>query len=409
MHSSKTSLSGSPTQPRGETRASGQLIHAASASVQAVLVAVLISGCQSLGVAESEDDQYRRLSDTSGILGPMARAVQTTLYGDVQNAVASPELTKRLDEANRLYAEGAYSKAAASFKKIANEQRLTAFGEEAQFKLGESYYKLGRYANAQDAYDQLLEDYPSTRRVDEVTRRLFRVAGSWLDVPLPKSAVSEIRQAGYEEGGDTAEPQKLNSNDITVKVPLLPNFHDKSRPVFDTRGRALQALKSIWLNDPTGPLADDALMMTATYYLRNKDNVEADRYFKILREEYPKSPHLEKAFVLGSHVKLMSYQGPHYEGNTLEQARALKESTLRLFPENPQRQQIREELKDMYEAEAKRKWVLVEYYQAKKKPRAVALRCKDLIDGYPESEWTQKARKVLADIDPKLLSDLPGF
>ncbi|MFK7820748.1 MAG: outer membrane protein assembly factor BamD [Planctomycetaceae bacterium] len=377
----------------------------------AVLPLTLICGCQSLSMANlNDDDEYNRLSNTDNILGPMARAIQTTLTGDVnESAVASPELTKKLDEANRLYAAGKYGPAASVYRSIANKQKQTAFGEEAQFKLGECLFKQGRYAQAQDAYDQLLEDYPATRNVDAVTQRLFNVARSWLDVPVPAATQSEIQQAGYEEGGDGSEPQKLNSNDITVQVPLLPNFHDRSRPIFDTRGRAIQALKSIWLNDPTGPLADDALMMTATHFMKRKNFVEADRYYKILREEYPKSPHTEKAFVLGSHVKLMSYQGPEYEGETLQQAKELKEGTLRLFPENPQRQQLRQELQDIYEAEAQRLWVLVEYWQRKNKPRAVALACKQLINEYPESGWAQKARKILAGIDKKLISDLPGL
>jgi outer membrane protein assembly factor BamD (BamD/ComL family) len=409
-------LSKKPTAPavdmshtRGEAR--GGFFAFSCSLVLALLPLVLACGCQSLSMNKlNDDDEYNRLSNTDNILGPMARAIQTTLTGDVnESAVASPELTKQLDEANRLYAAGKYAPAATVYRKIANKQKQTAFGEEAQFKLGECLYKQGRFSQAQDAYDQLLEDYPATRHVDGVTQRLFNVARAWLDVPMPAATRSEIQQASYEDGEGAAEPQKLNSSDITVKVPLLPNFHDKSRPIFDTRGRAINALKSIWLNDPTGPLADDALMMTATHFMQRKNFVEADRYYKILREEYRDSPHTEKAFVLGSHVKLMSYQGPEYEGETLQQAKELKEGTLRLYPNNPQRQQLRQELQDIYEAEAQRYWVLVEYWQRKKEPRAVALACQQLINAYPESNSAQKARKILAGIDKKLISDLPGF
>lgn len=380
-------------------------------AVQASLVCLFFTGCQSLGLnnAASQSEKDRRLANADGILGPMARAVQTSLYGDVQANAATPEVTKQLDEANRLYAAGKFGAAARIFKQVANSQKNTAFGEEALFMLGEAYYKLGQYAQAQTAYEQLIADYPSTRRVEDVTHRLFRVASTWLDVPVPATTVSEIQQAGYEEGQGGSEPQKLNSDDITVKVPLLPNFHDKSRPIFDTSGRALRALKTIWLNDPTGPLADDAIMMTATHFLKKRNHVEADRYYKILREEYPKSPHLEKAFVLGSHVKLLSYQGPRYEGNTLAEARELKEATLRLFPDNSQRQQIRAELQDIYDAEAERQWIRVQHWQGKKKPKAVALACKQLISEFPESKWAEMARKTLSQIDPKRLQGLPGF
>src|SRR5690606_10634147 len=127
-------------------------------------------------------------------------------------------------------------------------------------------------------------------------------------------------------------PSGEQSNDPTRKVPILPNFHDRKRPVFDTNGRALQALKSVWLKDPTGPLADDALMLAASHYVRKGDYIEADHHYTLLREQFPKSPHLQTAFVVGSHVKLMSYQGAPYDGKNLDDAESLKESTLRLFP-----------------------------------------------------------------------------
>lgn len=375
-----------------------------SAALGAFLLTLCV-GCQGINPGAGE---YQALTSTDGILGPMSRAIRSTLNGDAGAEAATPEMTSELASARRLFDDGKYDAAGKQLQKIAKKHKLTAFGEEAQFLLGECYYRQRRLAYAQDAYDQLLEDYPSTRHVDTVTKRLFTIGRTWLGITTPASA-DGVQLASFEDGEQPQEPARLNTRDLTVRVPLLPNFHDRSRPVFDTQGRALQALKSIWLNDPTGPLADDALMMTASYYLRKKDNVEADRYYKILREEYPKSPHLENAFLLGSHVKLMSYQGPYYEGNTLEDARKLKESTLRLFPDNTQREQVRGELTDIYREEARRLWARIEYYQKKEKPRAIAIHCRELIDGYPESEFAQRARKILSGLTKEELGDLPGF
>src|SRR6185369_8992685 len=109
-------------------------------------------------------------------------------------------------------------------------------------------------------------------------------------------------------------------------------------------GRALQALHSIWLRDPTGPLADDALMLTATEHLRAGDNREADRFFTIIREEYPQSPYSQPAYVFGSKVKQAAYQGAKYDGRQLEEAKKLTQSTVRLFPESPHRTKLMEEL-----------------------------------------------------------------
>ncbi len=385
---------------------------AAACGVVTLLLSLSVTGCQLLGNGEVSQNDYEAMTRTDSIVGPLARAVQSSLSTDGQASVATPEVSQSLDEAKQLLDAGRYDEAAKRFRRIAKEQKLTAFGEEAAFLLGETYFRQQRYAYAQDAYDRLLEDYPSTRHVSTVTRRLFAIARTWLGESVPTESGSGIQLAGHEaesESESGEEAAKIDSGDLTVKIPLLPNLLDKRRPVFDTRGRALQALKSIWLNDPTGPLADDALMMTASYFLRKGDHIEADRYYKILREEYPKSPHLEKAFLLGSHVKLMSYQGPYYEGNTLEEAKKLKETTLRLFPDNSERTRLREELNDIYKAEAQRLWARVEYYQKKGRPRAVAISCRELIRKYPESEWAQRARQILEAIPKDQLGDLPGF
>jgi len=182
-----------------------------------------------------------------------------------------------------------------------------------------------------------------------------------------------------------------------------------ARPLLDTRGRARKALKSIWLEDPTGPLADDALMRTATYCLKRGNHVEADRYFQNLREMYPESPHLEKAFVLGSHAKQMSYQGPYYDNTSLVSARNLKEQTLTLFPNSEDREQVRKDLKVLYLREAQDAWADVELYQQKDNPAAIAIHCRRVIEDFPDTRYAELPRKTLLSLDPKTYRRLPGL
>lgn len=348
----------------------------------------------------------RKLLDTSRIRGPLERS----LSSDKDSPLAmgekfSPEAKRRVDDAVAQFEQGDYDRARKDFRKLAKEYKESSIGEEAQYRLGECYYAMGQYAKAQDAFDQLFEDYPSTRYVEPATRRLFTIAQRWLEISDPISR-SEIRQVSSTESSPDELPPKPPL-DPTLRTRILPNFHDKSRPMFDTQGRALQALKSIWLNDPVGPRAADALMLTATYYQRRKNYVEADRYFKILREEYPNSRHFEDAFVLGSHVKLMSYQGPYYEGSDLKIAGKLKEQSLHLFPASESRQQIREDLERVYQLEAERAWARVKYYQQKGRPRAVAIACMSMITEYPDTAFAAESGQILKSIDRRKLEGLP--
>ena len=160
----------------------------------------------------------------------------------------------------------------------------------------------------------------------------------------------------------------------------------------------MEALQSVWMKDPTGPLADDALMLTASYFLRKGDYAEADRFFTLIRTEYPESPHFQNSFVIGSHVKRMSYQGPEYDSEHLKEARDLKKSTLRIFKNLPEREMIQAELKAINEEEALKVWKSAEFYEKKKNYKGVAIYCKEVIRNYPSSKAADLARQKLAQL-----------
>lgn len=371
------------------------------------MCAVLVCGCQSLS-SDGESGMFSasRLLDISRIRGPLERTFPGEESPLELGKKYSPEAKRQVDLAQARFDSGDYRAAAKMFRSAAKKYKDSSIGEEAQYRLGESWYSLGEYPKAQDAFDQLFADYPSTRYVEPATRRLFAIARHWLEIAEPV-AKTEIRQVSGEPAEEEPGDKPAGTRDPTIRLRILPNFHDSSRPVFDTQGRALQSLKTIWLNDPTGPLADDALMLTATYYQRRENFVEADRYFKILREEYPNSPHFEKAFVLGSHVKLMSYQGAYYEGRDLETAQKLKEQSLHLFPNSPDRQQVRQDLQRVYLLQAERAWSSVEYYQKKGRPRAIAIACMTVMREFPDTKFAGDARRILQTIDRTELRGLP--
>lgn len=371
--------------------------------VIAGLITLMLGGC-----AQSSRQSNTGLSGMFGV-----SKIRSRIDHMMGNEDESPlEMGRRFSAAERrevevcrlTYERGQYDDAIKRCRKAAKKFKESSLGEEAQFYLAESWFALGRYAKAQDGYDQLFADYPSTRYVEPATRRLFSIAQTWLEIAEP-AVKSEIRTVSAERIVESKSEEK--PSDPTLRVRILPNFHDRSRPIFDTQGRALQCLKAIWMNDPTGPLADDSLMLTAAHYQRHLNYVEADRYYEILREEYPDSRHVESAFVLGAHVKQMSYQGPYYEGEDLVGARRLKEQSRQLFPASQHQAQLRKDLDALYLQEAERLWAMVEYYRMKNRPRAIAIACVKLVSEFPDTGYAAEASRILRSIDRKELAGLP--
>lgn len=384
-------------------------LHSAAAAVRnrcwcPLLLLAVTSGCQSTVWDMSAMKPWwsrsdEELTSIDGVKGPIQRLLEGRAQSEEQRrALTPPEGLAAYEEAQELFQAGEYAKAERAFKKVARKYKDSPVEEDALFMVAESQFAQEEFSWAQDSYNDLFQKYPSTRYMDEATGRLFKIGQIWLRFP-ELVTTDEIQPVNFEKPKDTPLPPDTREStyDPSLAVPILPNVWDRTRPVFDTEGRALQALKSIWLNDPTGPLADDALMLTASYHLRSGDYAEADRVYEILREQYPKSPHLDNAFVFGSHVKLMSYQGPLYDGGALDEARELKESTLRLYPNLPDRERQLDEIRAIDEQRAAREWEMVRYWQKKGKPLSVAAACREVIRLYPNSSYAQQARQLLTE------------
>lgn len=412
MNHCRTQIHRMDSVAAGETKA-----HRLSAPTQIACAKILlticclwISGCRSLRPSDGEGFfASKDLLSTDGIKGPLERV----LAQDSKNPLAegqkfSAEGRRQVEAARRQFDDGKYALALKNYKSITNKYEGSSIGEEAWFRRGECHYAMQEYPAAQDAYEKLFADYPATKYVSDASQRMFTIAKIWLEVSDP-AAKNQIKTVSQSVELDPEARTNASPSDPSVRFGMLPNFTDKTRPFMDTRGRALKGLKAIWLNDPTGPLADDALMLTASYYLRRNNNVEADRYFELLRTTYPESPHLEQAFVLGSHAKQMSYQGPYYDKTALVSAKNLKEQTLTMFPNSEDRSQVREDLKRLYLYEAQAEWARVEYYQKKDNPASIAIHCQRVIENYPDTRYGEQARRVIRQLDPSSYRHLPGM
>jgi len=193
-----------------------------------------------------------------------------------------------------LFQREKYAEAAKQFKQTVARWPNSGLAQEAMFLQAESYFYHHNYPKAVESYEQILEENPNSKHLDKIVRRQFDIAYYW------------VKHHQHEPHWATT-----------------PNMFDKTRPFFDTLGRSLKVYENIRLNDPTGPLADDAIMATAnSFFLRGRYN-DADYHYELVRNEYPQSEHQFEAHILGLQCKLQKYQGPHYDRTPLVEAKRL--------------------------------------------------------------------------------------
>lgn len=302
----------------------------------------------------------------------------STIYKNMQAAVGLGPDEKiaraAYKEGEDLYRQRKFAEAASRFKTAADRWPDTPLEEDALFLLAECQFFTDQYSKALDTYGTLMKKHENSRYMDKAVARQFAIGRYW-------------------EQMDAYEPH----------WPVTPNFIDKTRPLFDTWGNAIKAYENARLNDPTGPMADHALMAAANANFVRGRYEDAAYNYDLLRKEYPKSDHMVQASVLGMKSKLEMYHGPMYDGKPLVEANKIAEQALNQFPDRlgPEKDRIVQARNHMVEGIAERDWAMGQYYDKRGYYGAARYYYEAVIKSHPQTHVAQMARSRLEEIKDK--------
>jgi outer membrane protein assembly factor BamD (BamD/ComL family) len=279
---------------------------------------------------------------------------------------------KDFDEAETLFRREEYADAAKLYKKAYKGWPDSQLEQDAMFKEAESLFYATRYAKATNAYEALIRKYPNSPHLDKVITRQFAIARYW------------------------EQYHNYNPNWITT-----PNFLDRTRPLFDTIGRSMKNYENIRLNDPTGPLADDAIMaMGNSYFLRGRYG-DADAQYELLRKDYPRSDHQYDAHILGLQCKLRKYQGPSYDGTPLEESQVLVKQLKVQFSgqlDADQRDRLAEVDAMLKKELATRDFQMAEHFDGIEEYGSARMYYARVMKEYPQTPLAEQSKIRLAEI-----------
>jgi outer membrane protein assembly factor BamD (BamD/ComL family) len=271
-----------------------------------------------------------------------------------------------------LFREGKFKEAIAKYKVAIDRWPDSGVEEDALWQLAECLFFTDQYPKAEDCYDELVKKYANTRYLDRIAQRQFVIAQYWL----------AIDQKWY--------------------LPVIvPNLVDRSRPIFDTRGRALKAYEHVRLNDPRGPLADDSIMAQANTHFLDRQWMDADYFYGLLRSEYPDSDFLLQAHMLGLQAKLRAYQGPGYEGSMLDDASLLADQILVQFPDQLGREDatlVEKTRAEIAAQQAQRHFNRAEFYAKGRHYSSARIYYALVARDYDQTQLAMRAREKLGTI-----------
>ncbi|MEN6450738.1 MAG: outer membrane protein assembly factor BamD [Thermoguttaceae bacterium] len=298
-----------------------------------------------------------------------------SIYKNIQKATGygpNEKLARTaMKEGTALFNEKKYAEAAGKFATAANRWPDTPLEEDALFMKAESEFFEDHYKEAHDTYGGLLKKYTNTRYLDTVCAHEFAIGRYWEQLYV-------------------AHPMP----------PVVPNFTDNSKPMFDTFGYAVQAYERIRQNAPTGPYADAALLALGNAYFVHGYFEEAAYNYDQLRNNYANSKYQLKAHLYDLQAKMRVYQGTAYDEAPLNDAKQIAEQLLKQFGNKlgDERPRVERALAQILEEKANRDYAIAKYYDQHACYGAARMYYKGVVDGYPNTERAKESQARLAQI-----------
>jgi outer membrane protein assembly factor BamD (BamD/ComL family) len=312
------------------------------------------------------------------------------LRGDSLEADSSAkygQAGKELAGAKELFRKGDYDKAAAVFNYLAeNKRNPPQLAEEARYYEAESLRLQGKYPKAADTYVKMLNDFPSGAFREQALQHVFDIANYWLD---------DTRQ-------EMVERREIEENKRWFTTPHFVHW-DKTKPLLDEEGRAVEKLEQVRYNDMMGPLADKTLFLLGSVKFFNADYREAEHYFSQLAEMHPNSKLRPQAIELGIIAKNLSTGGPDYDGRKSAEARQLVHTALNNCPELANKREFMErQLVSITLQQADKDYRMAEFYRRTGHPEAAYFYYEIVRRRYPGTKYAERAALEMEGLRAKV-------
>ncbi len=313
--------------------------------------------------------------------------MQTAMLGPDGRLLRQVPPPPALGEAHELLRRGQYAKAQDLFHDVADSKHKKTpeiYAEEARYYEAECMRCQGMYPKAVDTYHKQLLDFPTGAHREQACKRMYDIANYWLDDTREQMRVEKEKDDGKR----------------SFVMPASFVHWEKSKPLFDEEGRALEALEQVTIHDPTGPEAPDALFLAGTVRFYNRDYQEADYLFSTLVDRHPNSKYAPQALELAIISKHMSTGGPDYDGRKSVQARQMILTAHDKYPELAVSKSafLQRELAGINKQQATKDFQTAEFYRRTGHPGG-AYFCYEVVRRrYPGTPFAQKATERMQEI-----------
>ncbi len=167
--------------------------------------------------------------------------------------------------------------------------------------------------------------------------------------------------------------------------------------ILDGSDDAIEMMFRIQQRSAGSPMAERALRRTADYYFSQGDfDLAADAYGAHAKT-YPRNPNLPEILVRQAFSNYAQFTGVKFDPTPLINARAQMSDLIQRYPEVAQRENIASFVDSIDQTLARKLLVTADFYNRTNKPDAAKSTLQVLVNGYPQTDEAQRAKKMLGE------------
>lgn len=270
---------------------------------------------------------------------------------------------EQFDWAMRFYKANNFKQAVDEFIRLCEHYKDSDVAPEARYLAGRCYEELGKYLFAYEQYQKVVEDYPYTKRMDEILKREFNIANIFQAKSSPK----------------------LMDMELNVSLEKATTIYNK-----------------IVQNSAFCEYADKSLFNAADCYRRLRKYKEAmDSYDKLITD-YPNSSLIQEAKYQLAQVTYEASLDPEYDQENTDDAIKKFEKISKTTPVPAIAKEADKAMGALRDKKSSSLNNTAAFYEKQGQYESAILYYQEVVDDFPDTQAGKIAAKKIQELQKRV-------
>jgi len=258
--------------------------------------------------------------------------------------------------AMRFYKDGDFKRAAEEFERLCNHYPDSDLAPDAQYYAARAFEEQGKYLFAFQNYQKTVENYPYTRRMDEILKRQYNIANIFA----------------------TKDTAKLMDLELSLSMERAAEMYGK---VVD--------------NSPFGRYAEKSLYNQAEVYRRmRKYGQAADSYERIIND-YPESTMVDEAKYQLAYTRYEASLDPEYDQEGTDEALREFKQISQQTPVPSIQKEAEKAMAELKNRKAASTMKVAQFYERQRKYKSAVMYYNLIVKKYPGTDSAPVAEEKI--------------